>query len=170
MQHRQISHSELERYLQRGREERAKAMQRVLRAGAARVTRAVRTAATALTHKLSMNATIRKLDMLEDRLLDDIGITRAEIADFAQGRIRPRRAARTAPIGQDGPASETEPVVDAAHELKTPLTAILSISEILRDNPDLPRARRQEFLGIVIAESERLDRAIDQVLNPPRAA
>ncbi len=51
------------------------------------------------------------------------------------------------------------------HELRTPLTSIRSFSEILRDNPGLPMVQRQEFLGIVISESERLTRLVNQVLD-----
>ena len=51
------------------------------------------------------------------------------------------------------------------HELRTPLTSIRSFSEILFDNPDLDAAQRQQFLGIVIKESERLTRLINQVLD-----
>lgn len=51
------------------------------------------------------------------------------------------------------------------HELRTPLTSIRSFSEILFDNPSLDQARRQEFLGIIIKESERLTRLINQVLD-----
>jgi Na+/proline symporter/nitrogen-specific signal transduction histidine kinase len=51
------------------------------------------------------------------------------------------------------------------HELRTPLTSIRSFSEILHDSPDLDLAERQHFLGIVIRESERLTRLINQVLD-----
>ena len=51
------------------------------------------------------------------------------------------------------------------HELRTPLTSIRSFSEILFDNPNLDTAQRQRFLGIVIKESERLTRLINQVLD-----
>lgn len=51
------------------------------------------------------------------------------------------------------------------HELRTPLTSIRSFSEILFDNPELEKGRRQEFLAIVIKESERLTRLINQVLD-----
>ncbi|MBM3477929.1 MAG: histidine kinase [Alphaproteobacteria bacterium] len=54
------------------------------------------------------------------------------------------------------------------HELRTPLTSIRSFSEILRDNPGLPAAERGAFLDIVIAESERLTRLINQVLDLAR--
>ncbi|MCC6531949.1 MAG: histidine kinase [Burkholderiales bacterium] len=52
-----------------------------------------------------------------------------------------------------------------SHELRTPLTSIRALSEILHDNPDLDRAQRVRFLGIVIKESERLTRLINQVLD-----
>ncbi|MDP3841150.1 MAG: sensor histidine kinase [Oxalobacteraceae bacterium] len=51
------------------------------------------------------------------------------------------------------------------HELRTPLTSIRAFSEILRDNPDLAAARRSEYLDIVIKESERLTRLINDVLD-----
>src|SRR5512134_871977 len=51
------------------------------------------------------------------------------------------------------------------HELRTPLTSIRAFSEILNDNPDLDTPQRRRFLGIVIKESERLTRLINQVLD-----
>ncbi|MGV8898218.1 MAG: ATP-binding protein [Burkholderiaceae bacterium] len=51
------------------------------------------------------------------------------------------------------------------HELRTPLTSIRAFSEILRDNPDLAVERRTEYLNIVIKESERLTRLINDVLD-----
>jgi Na+/proline symporter/nitrogen-specific signal transduction histidine kinase len=56
-------------------------------------------------------------------------------------------------------------VSTVTHELRTPLTAIRASSEILYDNPDLPAGERQRFLHIVIQESERLTRLINQVLD-----
>jgi len=51
------------------------------------------------------------------------------------------------------------------HELRTPLTSIRAFSEILNDNPDLAAPQRHKFLGIIIKESERLTRLINQVLD-----
>ena len=51
------------------------------------------------------------------------------------------------------------------HELRTPLTSIRSFSEILHDNPELAGEQRRVFLSIVIKESERLTRLINQVLD-----
>jgi Na+/proline symporter/signal transduction histidine kinase len=51
------------------------------------------------------------------------------------------------------------------HELRTPLTSIRAFSEILSDNPRLDEAERTKFLGIIVKESERLTRLINQVLD-----
>jgi signal transduction histidine kinase len=51
------------------------------------------------------------------------------------------------------------------HELRTPLTSIRAFSEILYDDPELALEQRQEFLGLIIKESERLTRLINQVLD-----
>jgi signal transduction histidine kinase len=51
------------------------------------------------------------------------------------------------------------------HELRTPLTSIRAFSEILNDNPRLEDGQRAKFLGIIIKESERLTRLINQVLD-----
>jgi Na+/proline symporter/nitrogen-specific signal transduction histidine kinase len=50
-------------------------------------------------------------------------------------------------------------------ELRTPLASIRAFSEILRDHPDISDAERVEFLNVVVAESERLTRLINQLLD-----
>jgi signal transduction histidine kinase len=56
-------------------------------------------------------------------------------------------------------------VSTVTHELRTPLTSIRSFSEIVHDNPELEEAQRRQFLQVVINESERLSRLINQVLD-----
>ncbi len=56
-------------------------------------------------------------------------------------------------------------VVTVNHELRTPLASIRAFSEILRDHPDLPEEERNDFLRIVVTESERLTRLINQLLD-----
>lgn len=51
------------------------------------------------------------------------------------------------------------------HELRTPLTSIRSLSEILHGDPNIPEAQRTQFVGIIVKESERLTRLINQVLD-----
>ncbi len=52
-----------------------------------------------------------------------------------------------------------------SHELRTPLTSIRSFSEILADNPSLSGPERSRFLGVIVRESERLTRLINQILD-----
>lgn len=52
-----------------------------------------------------------------------------------------------------------------SHEIRTPLTSIRSLSEILRDNPELAQDERQEFVAIIVQESERLSRLINDILD-----
>jgi Na+/proline symporter/nitrogen-specific signal transduction histidine kinase len=52
-----------------------------------------------------------------------------------------------------------------SHELRTPLTSIRAFSEILLDNPDLSVDERQEFLRLMVEETERLTRLINQILD-----
>ena len=51
------------------------------------------------------------------------------------------------------------------HELRTPLTSIRALAELMLDDPDMPAAQRQQFIGIVVAETERLSRLVNQVLD-----
>jgi Na+/proline symporter/nitrogen-specific signal transduction histidine kinase len=51
------------------------------------------------------------------------------------------------------------------HELRTPLTSIRALAELMRDDPAMQAAQREQFLGIVVGESERLSRLVNQVLD-----
>ena len=51
------------------------------------------------------------------------------------------------------------------HELRTPLTSIRALAEILRDDPDMDTGQRQQFVRIIVAETERLSRLVNQVLD-----
>ncbi|HTO50308.1 MAG TPA: ATP-binding protein, partial [Burkholderiales bacterium] len=56
-------------------------------------------------------------------------------------------------------------VSTVSHELRTPLTSIRAFAEILHDSPELAAARRREFVGIILRETERLTRLINQILD-----
>ena len=51
------------------------------------------------------------------------------------------------------------------HELRTPLASIRAFSEILHDDPDIELGERKRFLGILVSETERLSRLVNQVLD-----
>jgi Na+/proline symporter/nitrogen-specific signal transduction histidine kinase len=52
-----------------------------------------------------------------------------------------------------------------SHELRTPLTSIRSFSEILVDHREISNSDRDRFLKIIVKESERLTRLINQILE-----
>lgn len=54
------------------------------------------------------------------------------------------------------------------HELRTPVTSIRALSEIVFDNPDMEEAQRQNYIESVVRETERLSHLITQVLNLER--
>ena len=56
-------------------------------------------------------------------------------------------------------------VATVSHELRTPLTSIRSFSEILLDTPDLAETERRQFLQIVVRETDRLTRLINDMLD-----
>ncbi len=60
---------------------------------------------------------------------------------------------------------KAEFITTVTHELRTPITAIKALAKIMIDHDDLVPAKRQEFLGILVSESERISRLIDQVLD-----
>jgi len=51
------------------------------------------------------------------------------------------------------------------HELRTPLTSIRALAELMLDDPGMEASQRQNFLGLVVAETERLTRLVNQVLD-----
>jgi Na+/proline symporter/nitrogen-specific signal transduction histidine kinase len=51
------------------------------------------------------------------------------------------------------------------HELRTPLASIRAFSEILADDPEIELEQRKKFLDIIVSETERLTRLVNQVLD-----
>ena len=54
------------------------------------------------------------------------------------------------------------------HELRSPLTSILSLSEILQDYPEINGQKRREFLDIIIQETKRMTGIIKRAETPFR--
>jgi len=51
------------------------------------------------------------------------------------------------------------------HELRTPLTSIRALAELMADDPQMPDGQRQQFMRIIVTETERLSRLVNQVLD-----
>src|SRR5207249_1184062 len=60
---------------------------------------------------------------------------------------------------------KTDFVSNVSHELKTPLTSIRMFSELLADGRVADPAKRRSYLGIITAETARLTRLINNVLD-----
>ena len=56
-------------------------------------------------------------------------------------------------------------VSTVSHELRTPLTSIRAFSEILQDDVDMDLQQRKQLLRIVVKESERLTRLVNEMLD-----
>ena len=59
-----------------------------------------------------------------------------------------------------------EAVARVIHDLRTPLTSVWSLSEILHDYPNLNGKKRGEFLDIIIREAKRMTGIINGVESP----
>ncbi|HET9097112.1 MAG TPA: PAS domain-containing sensor histidine kinase [Candidatus Baltobacteraceae bacterium] len=59
---------------------------------------------------------------------------------------------------------KNELVSTVSHELKTPLAAIKAYTATLRQNPALYESHREEFLGVVEQQADRLSRLVDDIL------
>jgi signal transduction histidine kinase len=55
------------------------------------------------------------------------------------------------------------------HELRSPLTSVRSLSEILQDYPEINGKKRREFLDIIIHETRRMTGIIQQADTPARS-
>ncbi len=55
-------------------------------------------------------------------------------------------------------------IADVSHELKTPLTSVISYAETIRDSEDLDDVSRRKFLGVIVSEAERMTRIVKDLL------
>jgi len=62
-------------------------------------------------------------------------------------------------------AMRTEFVTTATHELRTPLANIRAYAETLQIADDIPIEEQKEFVNVINAESTRLARFVDELLN-----
>lgn len=59
-------------------------------------------------------------------------------------------------------------VANVSHELRTPLTNVRSYAETIRDNEDIPREMENSFLDIIISETDRMTRIVQDLLTLSR--
>lgn len=71
-------------------------------------------------------------------------------------------------IAEEAESFRREFTSTVAHEIKSPLTAILGAAEMLKDSDELAKSDRGELLGIVQGESTRLNALVKDVLSLAR--
>ena len=59
-------------------------------------------------------------------------------------------------------------VANVSHELRTPLTNVRSYAETLRDGDDIPRDMENSFLDVIISETDRMTRIVQDLLTLSR--
>lgn len=59
-------------------------------------------------------------------------------------------------------------VANVSHELRTPLTNIRSYAETLADTPDLPQDMQENFLQVILSESDRMTHIVQDLLTLSR--
>ena len=55
-------------------------------------------------------------------------------------------------------------IANVSHELRTPLTSVKGATETIIEDPEMPESIKQRFLGIVINESDRMTRIVQDLL------
>lgn len=61
-------------------------------------------------------------------------------------------------------AMRREFVANVSHELRTPITSIRSYAETLQDSHGLPKKTEQEFIGVIVKESDRMTKIVQDLL------
>lgn len=114
-------------------------------------------------------------ELVRDPLFRDIALSDEDVDDLVnlppmlaevlrrsfQGYISAQERVRV--LGDQ--LSENPLVEEATHQLRTLLTSIRSLSEIVRDNADLTPKEQRNFLDIVVGESERLSGVVDRLYD-----
>ena len=100
-----------------------------------------------------------------DEVMNILGETRQVIA-YSRELERATAELKTANERlQELDRLKNEFISTVTHELRTPLTAVRSIAEILNNNPKLPADQHRNLAGLIVKESERLTRLVNQVLD-----
>jgi Na+/proline symporter/signal transduction histidine kinase len=108
------------------------------------------------------------LDEVMD-ILDEASQVRAYSRELEQ-KSRELEAATTGLRAANERLQELDRMKDdfmstVTHELRTPLTSIRAFSEILLEDPHIELGQRTLFLSIIVKETERLTRLINQMLD-----
>ena len=105
-------------------------------------------------------AAVLPIELGHERWLSITGVDFGEGVVYAVRDVTEERALET---------MRSDFVATASHELRTPMTSISGAAlTLLRRSAELPPERRDAFLEMIVSESERLSRIVDQILLASR--
>ncbi len=103
------------------------------------------------------------------RILDETSQLRAHSLELEEKSASLERATRELRAANEQLKSldrlKDDFMSSVTHELRTPLTSIRALAELMRDDPAMPEAQRCQFIAIIVSETERLSRLVNQVLD-----
>ncbi|MDD3935790.1 sensor histidine kinase [Rhodoferax sp.] len=103
------------------------------------------------------------------RILDETSQLRAHSLELEEKSASLERATRELRSANEQLKSldrlKDDFMSSVTHELRTPLTSIRALAELMRDAPAMEEAQRSQFIAIIVSETERLSRLVNQVLD-----
>jgi signal transduction histidine kinase len=101
-------------------------------------------------------------EKLENDSKDEIGVLTRTFNDMA-GRLEDTLDDLT-----KSEQMRREFVANVSHELRTPITSIRSYAETLEEDSSMPAATRQKFLEVILNESDRMTKIVQDLLTLSR--
>ncbi|MGI5935845.1 MAG: sensor histidine kinase [Oscillospiraceae bacterium] len=101
-------------------------------------------------------------DKLDIQARDEIGVLAKTFNNMAD------RLEKTLDDLRKSEAMRREFVANVSHELRTPITSIRSYAETLEENPDLPPGTQKQFLQVIVNESDRMTKIVQDLLTLSR--
>ena len=101
-------------------------------------------------------------DKLDIRAKDEIGVLANTFNDMAD------QLENTLDDLKKSEMMRREFVANVSHELRTPITSVRSYAETLNDNDDIPKDMEREFLHVIMHESDRMTKIVQDLLTLSR--
>lgn len=110
-------------------------------------------------------------DMAEGRLNRDVKVKgKSPLAGHAENLNRLREGVRTSMHEQaKSERLKTELITNVSHDLRTPLTSIITYTDLLK-NPDITEEERKQYIHILDKKSERLKLLIEDLFEVSKMA
>lgn len=110
-------------------------------------------------------------DMAEGRLNRDVKVMgKSPLAGHAENLNHLREGVRTSMHEQaKSERLKTELITNVSHDLRTPLTSIITYTDLLK-NPDITEEERQQYIHILDKKSERLKLLIEDLFEVSKMA